>query len=639
MGDSQRSQVFQFDNDDPDMKEAYRSARVTFKYFWREMAWEQRRIVTALDLACVKAPFSDADRPGARPNSTEIEQMWVSDVAFDGKYLSGTLINSPNELRTYKQGDSVRLKLDQITDWMYVISGDVYGAYTVNLMRSRMDRKERKEHDSAWGLNFGDPTTIKLVPGSDDGDEESPESTEHKMSEAMAESLKESLAERPSLLHDTDDKGMTLLHQLCLAGSAATVKVLLDAGADRNAVTKRGLTPLQLAQVLGWKRVIRLLKPGATLAADSIEKSVEPKRNVLKRPSSVAATECEDCGAVVRRQGTSSTGRVLCKDCSRPQKAKSESKKSRPVDVTFWVVIGVLLTFFLLTIFAALKLWGALSEAAAQPEQKKVPPIQFEPNRQLPSNIPNFSNPPNFPPPLPPVNPAESNSTSTPPDADSANEDSDPATVPAPETPNTPRGPRTLPGRRAPFPQRNRRMVPPNNQPGQPNLPQTNVPSIPLPDGRNIPIAGRWVPNAEKTETYGGTGGVDFHLDLGNEPLAGLDWRMGEWDGVKAIGQFMPLAQARRDKTPIFERTVAPDGYAVGAIKVSGDKYVSHLQFVFMKLKEDGSLDPDDTELSEWIGGKPSSFVTTISGKGKRVIGLHGKRAVVMDAVGLLLAP
>ena len=47
---------------------------------------------------------------------------------------------------------------------MYAISGEVFGAYTVNLMRSRMGRQERQEHDSAWGLNFGDPTKIRVAP-------------------------------------------------------------------------------------------------------------------------------------------------------------------------------------------------------------------------------------------------------------------------------------------------------------------------------------------------------------------------------------------------------------------------------------------------------------------------------------------
>lgn len=79
------------------------------------------------------------------------------------------------------------------------------------------------------------------------------------MSEGMAASLKAQLAEDPSLVSATDDRGWTLLHQEALAGSAATVKVLLAAGADPNAVTDNGSTPLQLAKSLGWENVVALL--------------------------------------------------------------------------------------------------------------------------------------------------------------------------------------------------------------------------------------------------------------------------------------------------------------------------------------------------------------------------------------------
>jgi ankyrin repeat protein len=39
------------------------------------------------------------------------------------------------------------------------------------------------------------------------------------------------------------------------------VKVLLAAGADPNAVTKHGMTPMQLAKSLGWDNVVALLAP------------------------------------------------------------------------------------------------------------------------------------------------------------------------------------------------------------------------------------------------------------------------------------------------------------------------------------------------------------------------------------------
>jgi uncharacterized protein YegJ (DUF2314 family) len=261
MSKSRPSKVFLFDNDDPEMQAAYQSARATFRYFWREVSWERRRIIPALDVACVKSPFSDGgkrSRPGDKP---DVEHMWLGDVDCNGWVVSGRLLNSPDALKSVKAGDEVRVPLDQISDWMFAINGEVYGAYTVNLMRSRMSPRERKEHDAAWGLDFGDPEKTRILPWKKKGGRDD---DEHPMSEAMAPSLEEQLAKDPSMLRQTDDRGWTFLHQEALAGSLATVKVLLEAGADPNAKTRDGTTPLQLAKLLGWDKVVALLeKSGA----------------------------------------------------------------------------------------------------------------------------------------------------------------------------------------------------------------------------------------------------------------------------------------------------------------------------------------------------------------------------------------
>jgi uncharacterized protein YegJ (DUF2314 family) len=256
-----------YEGDDPDMQRAYEQARASFRYFWREVAWERRRIVPALDLACVKAPFSDGESSGRTDDNPEIQHMWMSEVNFDGRTVSGVLMNSPHRLKSIKEGDPVRVPLAQISDWMYVINDEVFGAYTVNLLRSRMGLRERQQHDAAWGLNFGDPTKVRVVPEPKEGGgllkgwfgENEAETGEHPMSVNMAESLTEQIAEDPSLVTAVNDRGWTLLHMEALAWSAPTVKVLLAAGADPNAKTNDGLTPLQLAESLGWENVVGLL--------------------------------------------------------------------------------------------------------------------------------------------------------------------------------------------------------------------------------------------------------------------------------------------------------------------------------------------------------------------------------------------
>lgn len=266
MSDSQKSPVFLYDGDDPEMQRAHEDARASFRYFWRELAWERRRIVPALDMAAVKAPFFDdaSSRPKDQP---EAEHMWLSEIDFDGQFVSGVLLNEPNWVKGVKAGDSARIPLNEISDWMYVIAGEVFGAYTVNLLRSRMNRQERREHDEAWGLNFGDPAKIRAIPERKQGGgpvknwfgKKQADSHEHPASEAMAANVKEMVAKNPAMLSKRDDNGWTCLHHDALAGNAAIVQILLEAGADPQAKTNHGMTPIQLARSLGWEKVAALL--------------------------------------------------------------------------------------------------------------------------------------------------------------------------------------------------------------------------------------------------------------------------------------------------------------------------------------------------------------------------------------------
>lgn len=249
MSEDQASPVFMLDNADPQMQQAYEQARATFRYFWREVAWDRRRIVPALELAIVKAPFTDGAAATEDGDTPHVEHMWMSDVDFDGQFVGGVLGNDPNWLQSVKAGDVVRVPVAEISDWMYVLGGEAYGGHTVNLMRSRMSPAERQEHDDAWGLSFGDPLHIRT------GAEKEP----HPMSESMASSLAGHAAKDPSLISAKGHNGWTVLHAEAAAGSVATAQALLDAGADPNALADNGMTPLQLAQSLGWEPMVQLL--------------------------------------------------------------------------------------------------------------------------------------------------------------------------------------------------------------------------------------------------------------------------------------------------------------------------------------------------------------------------------------------
>jgi hypothetical protein len=135
------------------------------------------------------------------------------------------------------------------------------------------------------------------------------------------------------------------------------------------------------------------------------------------------------------------------------------------------------------------------------------------------------------------------------------------------------------------------------------------------------------------TELVGGDGGSKFSSD-GTGPLLGIHWTTGEWDNEQCLRQVEGLYDRQSGENNV----VAKDGYAVGAVKVEAGHFVDAVQLVFMRIGDDGRLDPSDSYTSEWLGfhsgGKPS---VTLGGTGAIVLGVCGRGAAVVDALGLTI--
>lgn len=223
------------------LQETYQTAKETFRYFWRELWWEGRRIIPALDMACVKASFGQ--------DGYEPEHMWIDEIEFDGITITGVLLNQPNCLTNIKEGDTVSLTVSEIDDWIFAIRGKAYGAFTVQQMRAEMSPQEREAHDEAWGLDFGAPGQIEVAYG------QSQDPTvleQHPMSRNMKDSLKQFLTQSPEQITKADERGYTMLHRESIAGNKTCVDILLQMGADPTAKTVDGYTAADFAQKLGW---------------------------------------------------------------------------------------------------------------------------------------------------------------------------------------------------------------------------------------------------------------------------------------------------------------------------------------------------------------------------------------------------
>ena len=236
------------------MKAAYLKAQETFNYFWREMYWDSKRVVPAHDLALVKIPFQQMDEADDEPT---VEHMWISEIDFDGEDITGVLMNSPNLLTNVSEGDTVTRKVSEISDWMLAIDRKTYGGFTIQVLRSDMTEEARKQHDEAWGLDFGDPNHILVAYQQEENEENL---IEHPMSKVMEKPAREFFEANLDVVKAADENGVTRLHTETIAGNKTAVEILLELGADKTAKTNTDKTALDFATALNWSHLIPVLK-------------------------------------------------------------------------------------------------------------------------------------------------------------------------------------------------------------------------------------------------------------------------------------------------------------------------------------------------------------------------------------------
>ncbi|MCL2624873.1 MAG: hypothetical protein FWD31_14520, partial [Planctomycetaceae bacterium] len=68
----------------------------------------------------------------------------------------------------------------------------------------------------------------------------------------------------------------------------------------------------------------------------------------------------------------------------------------------------------------------------------------------------------------------------------------------------------------------------------------------------------------------------------------------------------------------------APAGYAVGAINGRAVAIVDGLELICMKIKPDGTLDPNDTKTLPWVGNTEAGSPKLVDGKGQPVLEVKG---------------
>ena len=87
----------------------------------------------------VKVPIED---------SGEIEHFWLINVSFSNNKFTGTINNEPGIVSNVKMGQEYNADKTEISDWMYIRDGKMYGNYTLRPLLPTMPKDEAERFRS-----------------------------------------------------------------------------------------------------------------------------------------------------------------------------------------------------------------------------------------------------------------------------------------------------------------------------------------------------------------------------------------------------------------------------------------------------------------------------------------------------------
>lgn len=136
-------QIVNVSNDDLEMNAAIQRAQETLPLFIE--AYQTSSYADDHFTIKVKFPYGTGDAA---------EHMWITDLTVTEKGFTGILGNEPEYIHDLQMGDTVDVKLENVTDWMILRDGQMLGGFSVHLLRSRMSETEQKQFDEQMGFTI-----------------------------------------------------------------------------------------------------------------------------------------------------------------------------------------------------------------------------------------------------------------------------------------------------------------------------------------------------------------------------------------------------------------------------------------------------------------------------------------------------
>ena len=81
----------------------------------------------------VKVPIEDKE---------EVEHFWLTDIVYRNGKFEGQIGNEPGVVTNVKMGQKMSVKKSEISDWMFMREGKMYGNYTVRPLLKTMPKEK-----------------------------------------------------------------------------------------------------------------------------------------------------------------------------------------------------------------------------------------------------------------------------------------------------------------------------------------------------------------------------------------------------------------------------------------------------------------------------------------------------------------
>lgn len=84
----------------------------------------------------------------------EAELLWLTEPKFEKGEYTGKVANQPALAKHLKPGETIKVKEDDVVDWMYVEDGKLKGGYTIRAQRKFTQAAEIKKFDDQFKFKF-----------------------------------------------------------------------------------------------------------------------------------------------------------------------------------------------------------------------------------------------------------------------------------------------------------------------------------------------------------------------------------------------------------------------------------------------------------------------------------------------------